>query len=283
VILAAAIRAEWFKVVRRPSMWVTIGLMLAVSVGLEYLLVYVVVTHPPPNAVRVGATLTTLRNDLYPAALVRKTLANMSGLYGIFALIIGVLVQGSEYSWGTVKTSHLQLPGRVTIAGGQLVALAVLALMMALGLFAAGGVASFGLATIDGQSATWPTVADLIKGVGAAWLILYFMSVVGFGLATLLRGSAVAIGFGLAYVLVIENLVFGLLVNLGDTFKQIQELFPVANAGYLEQSFGALRAAAASTESAPPVDATHAVTLIVLWLVAIAAISAGLMRIRDIT
>ncbi len=282
-MIVKATRAEWFKVVRRPSIWVTIGLLLALSIGLEYLIVYLVATHPPRGAGATAATLANLRVDLYPASLVKKTLTNVSGLYGIFALIIGVLVQGSEYSWGTFKTTHIQLPGRITILGGQLIALGVLVLVMAAGLFVVDAAAANVLAVIDSQTITWPSADVLVKGVGAAWMILYFLAVFGFGLATAFRGSAVAIGAGLAYALVIENLVFGLVTSLGDTFKQIQEWFPIANAAYLEQSFGAVRAAAATAASRPPVDGTHAATVLALWLIAIAVASAGLVRTRDVT
>ncbi|HET9782571.1 MAG TPA: hypothetical protein VFR33_12425 [Candidatus Dormibacteraeota bacterium] len=278
-----SIRAEWFKVARRPSMWITVALLLAVSIGLEYVLVYVVATHPPRGAAaaRLGNALTNARIDLYPASLIKKTLANMSGLYGIFALIIGVLVQGSEYAWGTVKTSHLQLPGRITIAFGSLVSLAVLGLLMAIGLFAIDGAAAYAVALFDNVSVSWPSATDLIKGVAAAWLILYFFELLGFTLATVLKGSAVAIGVGLAYVLVIENLVFTLLDNLGDTFTRIHELFPIANAGYLQQAFGAVRAAEAA--GPPPVDANHAVTAIAVWVIGLAVIACGVLRVRDIT
>ena len=279
-MILAAIRAEWFKVTRRPSMWVTVGLLLAVSIGLEYVLVYVVATHPPPGAARVGNALANARVGLYPDSLIKKTLANMSGLYGIFALIIGVLVQGSEYSWGTVKTSHLQLPGRITIAFGSLVSLAALGLLMAAGLFAVDAAAAYAIAVLDKVAVSWPNTADLVKGVAAAWLILYFFEVVGFVLATVVKSSAVAIGVGLAYVLVVEDLVFGLLVNLGDTFKHIRELFPIANAGYLQQSFGALRAAEAVAP--PPVDATHALAVIAVWMLGLIAIAAAVVRVRDI-
>lgn len=280
-----AIRAEWFKVIRRPAMWVTVGLLLALSIGLEYVLVYLVATHPPPSAERLGSTLTVLRRDLYPSALVQKTLANTSGLYGIFALIAGVLVQGSEYSWGTVKTAHLQLPGRIAIHAGQLASIALLTLAMALLLFAADAAASLGIAVIDGQHVGYPSAADLIKGISAAWLIFAFMAVLGFGLATAFKQSAMAMGLGLAYVLVIENLVFGLLDNLGDTFKHIQEWFPVANAGYLEEALGVVRAAAAaaSETAAPPVDAAHAVAVLILWVAVVVVVSAGLVKVRDIT
>ena len=278
-MILAAVRAELFKVVRRPATWVTVGLMLAVAVGLEYVLVYLVASHPPPGAQRAGVTLAQARMGLYPDVVIRKSLANVAGLDGIFALILGVLVQGSEFAWGTVKTSLVQLPGRLSIVFGQLVTIAVIALLMAAGLFALDALAAYGIAIIDSHAVAWPPAGEILKGVAAAWLILYVLAVLGFALATLARQSAMAIGLGLAYVLVIENLVFGLLDNLGDTFKQIQEWFPIANAGYLQGSFGRLNEATA----APPVDATHAVAILVLWLAVFAAVAAALMRERDVT
>lgn len=278
-MIVAAVRAEWFKTVRRPATWVTIGLMLAIAVGLEYVLVYIVSTHPPAGVeARTGAALAQARAGLYPEELVKKALANVPGVEGIFALILGVLMQGSEFGWGTVKTSLVQRPGRLSVVSGQLVTLAVLVVVMAAGLFALDALAAYAIAVLDSHSVSWPAAADIAKGVGAAWLILYMLGVFGFALATLARQSAMAIGLGLAYALVIENLVFSLLVNLGDVFKRIQEWLPIANAGYLQGSFGRVNPDAV----APPVDATHAAWILVLWLAVFMAVAGALMRTRDV-
>ncbi len=281
-MIFGAIRGEWFKVARRPAVWVTVGLMLALAVGLEYVLVYIVATHPPPGAAaRAGGALAAARAGLYPDVLVKKALANVAGLDGIFALILGVLVQGSEFAWGTVKTAFVQLPGRISIVAGQLITIAVLSLVMAAGLFALDAVAAYGVAVIDSHTITWPTATDVIKGLATAWLILYMLAVFGYALATLARQSAMAIGLGLAYVLVIENLLFGLLENLGDAFKQIHEWLPIANATYLQESFGRLSDAGAS--SPPPVDVTHALSFVLLWLAVFVVVAATLIRVRDVT
>jgi hypothetical protein len=205
-------------------------------------------------------------------------------LIGIFALIVGVLAQGSEYSWGPVKTAWIQLPGRVSIVLGQLTSLAVLSLIMALGLVAVDSLASYLIGALDSQLSNWPSALDFLKGIGAAWLILYLLAVLGFGLATLFKQSAMAIGLGLAYVLVIENLVFGLLGNLGDPWDQIQQWFPISNAGYLQDSFGKVNSAVtASIKSGAPATATHSVIVLGLWVIGIAVVSASLVRVRDVT
>jgi ABC-2 type transport system permease protein len=284
-LILAAIRAEWFKLVRRRALWVTIGLMVVLAVGIEYLLVYVVATHTPARAGgEARVALAGARTALYPASVIKKSVANVSSLIGIFALIVGVLAQGSEYSWGTVKTAWIQLPGRISIVAGQLASLAVFSLIMALGLIAVDSLASFLIGALDAQASSWPSALDFLKGIGAAWLILYFLTVLGFGLATLFKQSALAIGLGLAYVLVVENLVFSLLANLGDPWDQIQQWFPISNAGYLQDSFGKVNSAVTVTiKSAAPASATHAVIVLALWVIGIAVVSAGLVRVRDVT
>jgi ABC-2 type transport system permease protein len=283
-LILAAIRAEWFKLVRRRALWVTIGLMLVLAVGIEYLLVYVVATHPPARAAGAGEALAAARIGLYPASVIKKSVANVSSLIGIFALIVGVLAQGSEYSWGTVKTAWVQLPGRVSIVVGQLASLAILSLIMALALIAVDSLASYLIGALDAKSSTWPVAVDFIKGIGAAWLILYLLAALGFGLATLFKQSAMAIGLGLAYVLVVENLVFSLLGNLGTPWNQIQQWFPISNAGYLQDSFGKVNSAIAVTiTGSAPASATHAVIVLMLWVIGIAIVSASLVRVRDVT
>lgn len=283
-MILAAVRAEWFKLVRRRALWVTIGLMLVLAVGIEYLLVYVVATHPPARAAGAGEALAGARTALYPASVIRKSVANVSSLIGIFALIVGVLAQGSEYSWGTVKTAWVQLPGRSSIVLGQLTSLAVLSLIMALGLIAVDSLASYLIGALDAQSGNWPSALDFLKGIGAAWLILYLLAVLGLGLATAFKQSAMAIGLGLAYVLVIENLVFSLVGNLGDPWNQIQQWFPISNAGYLQDSFGRVNSAVTVTVTGnAPATATHAVIVLGLWVVGIAVVSASLVRVRDVT
>jgi len=204
--------------------------------------------------------------------------------WSFFALILGVLIQGSEYAWGTNKTAQTQLPGRLTIVGAQLVSITLLLLLVAGAAFLCDALASYLIALLDGKSTTFPAALDIVKGVGAMWLIFDFMAILGFGLATIFRQSAMAMGLGLGYVLVIESLVFDLLVNLGDTFKQVHEWFPIANAGYLQQSFGQVRGVASFANTGPAeVDATHAVIALALWIIGIALIAGTLVRRRDVT
>ncbi|MEA2683926.1 MAG: type transport system permease protein [Chloroflexota bacterium] len=287
-MIVAAFRGEVFKQLRRPAVRVTIIILLVLAVGLGYVLTWFIANHPPPATGRRGGGLTpadvaALKRGLHPASLVKQTLGGWASLGGVFALILGVLSQGSEYGWETVKTMYTQWPGRLTMLAGKLATLFLTVLVLALSLFAANAIASYSITSIDGGPLAFPPVVDLMKGLGAIVLVFSFWAMFGLGLATLFRQSAMAIGLGLAYGLVIENLVFGLLAGLNsDTIKTIQEWFPISNAGYLVASFGA-SASGGGPPSAPPLaDGPHAALVLVLWVAALVAGTALLVRRRDV-
>jgi ABC-2 type transport system permease protein len=271
-LILAAFRAEWFKLARRPAIWVTIGLLLLLAVGIGYVVTYLVATHPPSVRSGENVNFASLRAGLYPASFVKKCLSNASTLDAIFALIIGVLAQGSEFAWGTIKTAQTQL-----------LAISVLMAITVAGIFALDAGASYVLALLDGASTSLPSAEDIAKGAGAMWLIFEFTAIFGFALATAFKQSAMAMGLGLGYLLVIETLLFALLDNLGDTFKNLHQLFPVANAGYLQQSFGRVPGVATLVISASsPPDATHATIALAIWMAILLAVIIVLMRGRDV-
>jgi ABC-2 type transport system permease protein len=283
-MILAASRAEWFKLVRRPAVWVSIGLFLALGVGVDYLLTYLVAVHPPSGPVQTGEnSAAALLASLSPASLVPKALSDVSTLGGIFAVILGALVQGSEYAWETVKTSVIQLPGRLTIVAGRLIALGLLLALMTGSLFLLDSVASRAIASADDAAKSFPAALDIAEGLGGEWLILAVLATLGFALATLFKQSAMAIGLGLAYTLVIESIVFALLGQLGDAVKQIHGYFPIANTDYLAQSFGYVPSIVGVSVSAPSVHAMHAVAVLLVWLAAFIVVSGLLTRARDIS
>lgn len=283
----AAFRAEWYKTLRRPAVWVVFLLVIALAIGLEYVVIYLVATHPPPatqrGAANTAAALARLKPSVFPAAFDRKTLNATESLMGVFALILGVLLQGSEYGWQTLKTSFSQGPGRLAVLAGRLLTVAVVVAALVVVLFASDALAAYVLARVDGAATAFPAIADIAKAGAAAWLILAIWAGIGFVLATAFRQSAMAIGLGLAYGLLIEPLAFSLLAGLGDVVKQVHVWFPIANAGYLVQSFGPIPGSeAAAAAIKPDADGTHATLVLLVYLVAFVVISAGLTRSRDV-
>ena len=273
---------ELYKTVRRPAVWVCVFVLLAIAVTLGYALPWLAETFSKSSqGLPPGTTLADFKVTLYPQNFVLNTLGNPLG--GVLALIIGVLLQGSEYGWGTVKMLYTQRAGRLAMLFGKLGALAVLVVIMVIGLFAVDAASSVAAALLDGQTIEFPEATQIIKGMAAMALVFGMWAAFGFVLATLFRQSAMAIGLGLAYTLVVEGLIFGFGSSLVSGIKNVQQWFPIANTGYLAESFGSVKIHGVPLSPPPFADATHAVLVLTTYLVAFVVISAVLLRRRDVT
>jgi ABC-type transport system involved in multi-copper enzyme maturation permease subunit len=282
-----SLSGEIFKTIRRPGVWVCVLGLMAVAVTIGYALPWLAETFAPPSAAQglpPGTTLADFKVTLYPINFVRETLQQWNLLGGVFALIVGVLSQGSEYGWGTVKTLYTQRDGRTAMLLGKLGSLLLVVIVMVIGLFAVSAASSVVAALLDGKSLAFPPASETVKGLAAMVLIYSLWSGFGFILATAFRQSAMAIGLGLAYALVVEGLIFGFGGSLlGDWVKKVQEWFPIANTGYLADAVGTVTIKGIPLGVKPYADGTHAIAVLLIYVVAFIVISAVLVRRRDVT
>jgi ABC-2 type transport system permease protein len=274
--------AELYKTVRRPAVWVCVLGLLAIAVTIGYAVPWLAETFTKTTqGLPQGTTLADFKVALYPQNFVLNTLGDPLG--GVFALILGVLLQGSEYGWGTIKMLYTQRAGRVAMLIGKLAALATVIVLMVISLFAVDAASSVAAALLDGKSIVFPAASEIVKGIAALSLIFAFWGGFGFILATLFRQSAMAIGLGLAYALVVEGLIFGFGASLLSWLKNVQQWFPIANTGYLTDSFGSVTIRGIRSSPPPFADATHAVLVLTTYVVVFVVISALLVRRRDVT
>lgn len=278
--------AEALKLRRRPAVWICCGILLLLLLVFGYLLSYFIFTYTkPPAGAAPGVDYARLKQVLYPLHFHQNAMNGGAQLGGVLAMIIGVLAQGSEYGWSTVKTAFTQGPRRWQILAGRLVVLSAITLLMAASLLGLAAGTSAVLAALDGKSTAFPDPATIVKSVLALWLILEFWALFGFGLATAFQQSALAIGLGLAYALVIEALAFGLADQFAGTpSRQVHQWFPLQNMGFLVQSFGSVARDPTGAAPAPPfADAAHAVVMLGLYCAAFGALSFGLTQRRDVS
>jgi ABC-2 type transport system permease protein len=237
--VTASARAEILKLRKRPATWILTGLLLATFALFGYLFGYLfLVREIGGEAAGVAADDDYLGN-LLPDQFVASTLSGLAGFGGVFALILGALAVGSEYGWGTWKTITTQRPSRLALAAGKLagVALVVLALTVACLLVAL--LASLAIAGLEGEAVVLPSVATMLGGVGASWLVLMVWTAIGVLLAVVFRGTGLAIGLGVAYVLLIEQLVISL--PLPDAVADVFAATMIGpNAVALADAFGEL-------------------------------------------
>jgi hypothetical protein len=251
------------KLVRRPATYITFGLM----VGLLALILFAVgATAGRPEAgpgARAALLLVT-----FPGAYT-LILSFILGLGGLFALIYGAAVAGSEWSWGTLKSAVARGESRSRY---QLISFAAIALMLgvALALALVAGVAVAvvaaniaGVSTAGlGDSATLGTLPELL---GRGWIAMIEEGALGFAIATLARSQLAGIGVGIA-------------VYFGEQFAVIF-LPDIVKYG----PFNAAQAVVATDQSAfsggggasiPTLEPNSALFVVLIWLVGALLISA---------
>ncbi|MGH2407310.1 MAG: hypothetical protein ACRDF7_04410 [Candidatus Limnocylindrales bacterium] len=184
------------KLVRRPASWVTLGLLIAL-VALIFLAVGATANQ---LSGRPGAEA-PLQLLTFPMAY-GFLLSFIIGLGGLFAVIFGATVAGSEWGWGTLKNAVARGESRsryvvLTFAGvamligvGLLIAFGIGIVVAILGA-ALAGVSTSGLGDAD-------TIGRLPEQLARGWLAIVEEGAVGFAVATIARSQLAGIGVGIA-------------------------------------------------------------------------------------
>jgi ABC-2 type transport system permease protein len=115
------IRAEWFKLSRRPMAWVLLAVFLALLVlmlGTEFM---VVVLHDrlltggnaqPSLLPLQESQVDQFRRQLIFPGIFGAVLNHVNGVGGICAIVLAAGAMGSEYNWGTLRTQIARQPRR---------------------------------------------------------------------------------------------------------------------------------------------------------------------------
>lgn len=251
------------KLVRRPATWVTVGLLMG-------LLALIIVAVGATANERASATREAAAKLLvtFPGAYDR-ILGFITGLGGLFAVIYGAAIAGSEWSWGTLKSAVARGESRVRY---MLISYVSVAVMIAFGLmltFAVGVIAAIvgaHLANVStsglGDAATLGGLPErLLKG----WFAVVEEGALGFTIATLARSQLAGIGAGIAFY-------FGegfASLFLPDMVKYLP--FSVANAAL---ATGSSSAASGGFGAASALPADQALGLVGVWLVGALVVAA---------
>ncbi|HEY5520493.1 MAG TPA: hypothetical protein VIK08_07540 [Candidatus Limnocylindrales bacterium] len=252
------------KLRRRPATWVTLGLLAG--------LLALVVVAVGATSNRAGATgperTAILSLVTFPAAY-DEMLTFILGLGGLFAVIYGAAIAGSEWQWGTLKNAVARGQSRSRYV---LLTFASVAVVIAVGLvvtFIVGVIAALVGATIAGVSTAGlsdaPTLGRLPEQFVRGWVAIVEEGALGFAIATLAGSQLAGIGAGIA-------------LYFGETFAGI---FLPDIVKYLPFS---VATASVNTGNSPgggfggravaALDANTALLLVVVWLVGALVVAA---------
>jgi len=184
------------KLVRRPATFVTFGLLVGL-LALIYLAVGATAKQQPTATGAQQALLLVTFPDAYSILL-----SFILGLGGLFAMIYGAAIAGSEWTWGTLKAAVARGESRSRY---QLLTFASIGAMVGVGLliaFAIGIVVAIIAAGLAGVSTAGvsdgATLGTLPQLLARGWLAMVEAGSLGFAIATLARSQLAGIGVGIA-------------------------------------------------------------------------------------
>jgi ABC-2 type transport system permease protein len=280
--VAGSLSAETLKLRKRPAIWVLVGVVLLLTQVFGYILPYSSYATGGENNQTQGVDPQQVLAGVLPGELVPSSLGGYPIFAGALALVLGALVAGSDYGWGTMQTALTQRPTRLALYGGKLLALAAVALTVVLATFALNAVVASAIAAVESKPLDFPSAAALARGIGSGWLIIGMWSGFGALLGFAFRSVALPIGLGVVWVLGVENLISGVADSLLTALRPLRDLLPGVNAGSLVWSLGP-----GSGEAAPgvvdAVSGTRATVALAVYVAMFAAVGAYLLRRRDVT
>jgi ABC-2 type transport system permease protein len=202
-------------------------------------------------------------------------LSFLFGLGGLFAVIYGAAIAGSEWTWGTLKTAVVRGESRSRYLLATFVAIAV---VLAIGLFIAFviGVAAAALGStiagipLDGIGDT-AALGGLPEHFARGWVAITATAALGFAVATLARSQLAGIGVGIAFY-------------FGETFAGIF-LPDVVRFGPFHLSAAAVGGGGGFGGAPDPaaLSTNVALVLVAIWLVGSLVVAAGFSERAEIT
>jgi len=219
----ASARAELLRLRKWPAVWVTLGAWMALTALFGYLFNYLSVRTGDTTFSNDGASTDFLLSEILPANAPHVLIQGMPMFGGALMLVLGAIVAGNGYGWGTWKTVFTQGPSRPSVVLGSIGALTV----FVIGVVVASLALCFGLSLLvaasESQTVVWPAATEIAKSLGAGLLVVEMWALIGYLLGTLARGPALSVGLGLVWALVVENLLRGVGELLGpvETFTKV--------------------------------------------------------------
>ncbi|GAA1122961.1 hypothetical protein GCM10009630_21150 [Kribbella jejuensis] len=245
-------RAEILKLRKRSAVWALFGAGLVLSLIFGYLLPYVAYTTGDDTPGTTGVPRAEVLRGMLPERVIDNTIGGYPIFAGALALVLGAIVIGAEYTWGTLKTVLTQHPRRLTILSAQFLALGTMIAFWVLTIFAACALCSIAIAAAENGATNWPSLGDLLQGLAGGWLVLLMWCLAGATLAVAFRNVALPIGLGVVWILGIETLLAGVVSSLLPSLKWLANVLPGTNAGSLVFSVTGMAPTDAPTPSWGP-------------------------------
>jgi ABC-2 type transport system permease protein len=280
--LIRPVHAELFRLRKWPAFWVIVAAWLLMNAMFGYIFNFVTYTNGENSFSDEGQTRAELLATIVPAGVADNFPQGMPLFGGAIMMVLGAIVAGNGYGWGTWKTVFTQAPSRTrTVLGSMIAVMVLVAGLVVVTLLADVGMA-LGVAGLESQSVTWPALGDLAQSVGGALLVMEMWALAGYFLGTVARGPALSVGLGLVWALVIEGLLRGVGTSL-EAVDVFTHFLPGTAAGSLIGSIVGTGGPDPTPGLLDTLSAARALVTMAAWMVLLPLASLWLVRRRDVT
>jgi ABC-2 type transport system permease protein len=278
----ASARAELLRLRKWPAVWVTLSAWMALTAMFGYLFNYLSYTTGDASFSNEGVTSDSLLAEILPANVPHVLVQGMPMFGGALMMVLGAIVAGNGYGWGTWKTVFTQGPSRRSAVIGSLSALTVFVAFTVLATLALCFGLSLLVAGVESQTVVWPAAGDVVTSLGAGFLVLEMWALAGYLLGTLARGPALSVGLGLVWALVVENLLRGVGGLLGAV-EVFTRFLPGTGAGSLVGSIVGTGGPDPTPGVLDTLTAAQAIGSLAAYLVVLPLVVLILVSRRDVT
>jgi ABC-type transport system involved in multi-copper enzyme maturation permease subunit len=263
----------------RPGPKIMMAVWCAQIIVFAYLVSYLIYRFVPSLS---PAQAAQIHRALLPGQLATQVLDSMPVYGGPVMLIIGALVGGGDYRWGTLRTIIARYPDRTGFLLGRAGALTAVMLLISVVSLVLSGVCATIIALAGHDSAAWPSPGSLLAHLLALWLVCAAWGIAGFALAVLTRSVTAAIGIGLLWTLALENVVGALAASV-PALSDVRKVLLSAATGSLAKAMSGPGAAAGAPGVAPVVAGWVAVLILLGYVAAGIGVGLAAFTRRDIT
>src|SRR4051812_21695832 len=120
--MGASFSAEMAKLIRRPAIWIIVGIWILLNVAFGVVIPDLIYTYAHGmNA----SDRQDLVNSMVPRGFLGNAIGSLPLFGGALVIILGAMIFGSEFGWGTFPTNFIRRPGRLSVLSGFFIAMAV--------------------------------------------------------------------------------------------------------------------------------------------------------------
>jgi ABC-2 type transport system permease protein len=283
----AAWRAELLVLRKWRVVWMLVALSPAIVLVQSYVfgfLEYLLVTPAEAMAMNLGSPPQQL-GPLFPSQAVIVAVSQFE--ITLPFLLLGAVVAGSDWSFGTVTTALLQGPGRVRSTLGQVLAVMTAAAVSVMATFAVAWVAAefvWWRTGLTGRLAATPapTVMHSFEAVGVGLLVGFVYSGLGLLLGVTGRSAAAGLAGAVAFYYLIDGFLYTLSLDAGGWVADLYSAFPGQSVTTLTGEFGTPGGGVIS-QNYEPLPGRVAGVILCVYLAVLVGSTVLVVRRRDIT